>query len=271
MVEPPDPTTPRPGEWVRRTELRDGTPVLLRQIRPEDRNRLAEGMRQLSPASRYLRFHEVLERLTEEQLDYLTDVDHNDHEAIVAIDTSKPEIPGIGVARYIRERREPTVAEAAVTVADDYQATGAGTLLLGALAARARDNDVEVFRNYVLAGNTQMLEVFDHLGADRQLETDGLWRVDLAVPEEEARLPDSPAGRAFVEIARGQRRLASLLPPIWSRFKRAHCDAAPSSAPVDGANDVGSGPDTDPDADPDAEYENLRRELDDWLRDRDDR
>jgi GNAT superfamily N-acetyltransferase len=265
MTEPPDPTTPQPGEWSRRTELRDGAPVLLRQIRPEDRNRLAEGMRQLSPASRYLRFHEVLESLSEEQLDYLTDVDHVDHEAIVAIDVSKPEVPGIGVARYIREPNEPTVAEAAVTVADVYQATGAGTQLLGALAARARDNGIEVFRNYVLDGNTQMLEVFDHLGAERQLETDGLWRVDLAVPEQEAQLPDSPAGRAFVEIARGQRRLASLFPPVWSRFKRARRDATPDAS--------SDSPDTEPDAitASEAEFDTLREELDDWLRDRDDR
>ncbi|MCA1784329.1 MAG: GNAT family N-acetyltransferase [Intrasporangiaceae bacterium] len=204
--------------------------------------------------------------MTAEQLDYLTDVDHADHEAIVAIDIANPEVPGIGVARYIREPREPTVAEAAVTVADPYQATGAGTLLLGALAARARDNGIEVFRNYVLDGNTQMLEVFDHLGADRQLETDGLWRVDLAVPEEEAQLPDSPAGRAFVEIARGQRRLASLFPPIWSRFKRARQDQDTPDEPSGGSTSGG-----DPETDPDAEYDSLRRELDDWLRNRDDR
>ena len=267
MPDPPDPTTPRPDEWFRRTELRDGSPVLLRQIRPEDRDRLAEGMRQLSPASRYLRFHEALDHLTEEQLDYLTDVDHADHEAIVAIDTSKPQVPGVGVARYIREPREPTVAEAAVTVADAYQATGAGTLLLGALAARARDNGIEVFRNYVLDGNTQMLEVFDHLGADRQLETEGLWRVDLAVPEEEAQLPDSPAGRAFVEIARGQRRLASLFPPIWSRFKRPRRDRGRLDAACDGPTDA----EADPGAESEEEFDTLRWELDDWLRDRDDR
>ena len=261
MTESSDPTTPRPDEWSRRVELRNGVPILLRQIRPEDRSRLAEGMRWLSPASRYLRFHEVLEDLSDEQLDYLTDVDHVDHEAIVALDPADPDVPGIGVARYIREPREPTVAEAAVTVADDYQATGAGTLLLGALAARARANGIEVFRNYVLDGNTQMLEVFDHLGADRQLETDGLWRVDLAVPEEEAQLPDSPAGRAFVEIARGERRLASLFPPVWSRFKRARRDRS------DGPN-AGL---CDPEMDPDAEFDTLREELDDWLRNRDDR
>jgi len=267
MTEPPDPFTPRSDEWFRRTELRDGSPILLRQIRPEDRSRLAEGMSELSPASRYLRFHDVRESLTDEQLDYLTAVDHTDHEAIVALDTRKPEVPGIGVARYIREGREPRVAEAAVTVADAYQATGAGTLLLGALAARARDNGVEVFRNYVLAGNTQMLEVFDHLGAERQLETDGLWRVDLAVPEQEAQLPDSPAGRAFVEIARDQRRLASLFPPVWSRLRRTRPDTDASHDRSDGSTTGGG----DPQTDPDAEYDSLRRELDDWLRNRDDR
>ncbi len=256
---PADSGDRRPTAWKRRTELRDGTTVLLRQIRPDDRARLVEGMKQLSPASRYLRFHEVVEELTDDQLDYLTTVDHVDHEAIVAIDTADPERRGIGVARYIRDPDEPTVAEAAVTVVDDYQATGAGTLLLGALAARARDNGVEVFRNYVLDGNTQMLEVFDHLGARRQREADGLWRVDLDVPDVEADLPTSGAGRAFVEVARGQRRLASIFPPIWSRWRAGRGTASASSD--DEA--AGSGDDV--------EVRDLRAELDSWLQERDDR
>jgi hypothetical protein len=67
-----------------------------------------------------------------------------------------------------------------VTVADAYQATGAGRPCSWVRWRHGpEDNGIEVFRNYVLDGNTQMLEVFDHLGAERQLETDGLWRVDL--------------------------------------------------------------------------------------------
>lgn len=216
-----DPFTPLPGEWSRRVELHDGSQVLLRQIRPEDRDRLAEGLQQLSPASRYLRFHAVIDELSTEQLDYLTQVDHADHEAVVALDLSRPERPGVGVARYVREPFESHVAEAAVTVADAYQGQGAGTLLLGALAARARDHGVTIFRNYVLEGNHQMLEVFDHLGATRTLGPDGLWRVDLGVPERDDDLPDSGAGRAFLAVARGRRRLASTFPPIWSRLKGA--------------------------------------------------
>jgi len=206
-------------EWHRYVELRDGTRVLLRQIRPEDRDRLAAGFEQLSPASRYLRFHSALDHLSPQHLDYLTVVDHVDHEAVVAVDLERPESPGIGVARYVREPDEPEVAEAAITVADEYHGQGAGTLLLGALTDRAKTNGITVFRNYVLEGNHAMLEVFDHLGGIRSRENDNLWRVDLPLPSTLDELPDSAAGKAFLAAARGQRHLVSLFPPIWSRLK----------------------------------------------------
>lgn len=247
-----DPLGPRQGEWHRRTTLRDGTPVLLRQIRPEDRHRLVEGFRRLSPASRYLRFHTEMEDFTATQLDYLTRVDHLDHEALVAVDLAHPEVPGIGVARYIRDPDAREVAEAAVTVADEYHGQGAGTLLLGALAARAREQGIRVFRNYVLAGNTAMLDVFDQLGAERELEADHLWRVDLALPDHERDLPDSAAGRAFMAAARDGFRLSSLLPPVWGRRPRPAKGEGGVSAP-DGIE---------------AELASLRGELDTWLADR---
>lgn len=251
-----DPYWATEDEWWRRTELRDGTRVLLRQIRTSDRERLAEGMQRLSPASRYLRFHTQIDELTDEQLDYLTDVDHHDHEAIVALDVDHRDRPGVGVARFIREPFEPHVAEAALTVADEYQGLGAGTLLLGALAARARDEGITVFRNYVLDGNDAMLEVFDHLGATREREADGLWRVDLDVPDEVDDLPESGAGRAFREVAREGRSINSLIPPVWGRWRRT-LKARPE--PVDASQDGG----LDDDA--------LGAELDAWLRRRDGR
>jgi RimJ/RimL family protein N-acetyltransferase len=203
-----------PGGWQRHPTLRDGTAVLLRQIRPEDRDRLAAGLRELSPTSRYLRFHEDLAEFTPEQLVYLTEVDHVDHEALVAIDLDRPGHPGIGVARFIRDPFDRQVAEAAVTVADRYQGQGAATLLLGALAARAREESIEVFRHHVLTRNAAMLEVFDHLGATRELEADGLWRVDLRLPDRARDLPDSAAGRAFMAAAKERVRLADRLRPL---------------------------------------------------------
>jgi RimJ/RimL family protein N-acetyltransferase len=209
-----DPEVVAAGGWQRRATLRDGTSVLLRQIRPEDRERLAAGLRELSPESRYLRFHEDLAEFTPEQLAYLTEVDHVDHEAIVAIDLDRPGHPGIGVARFVRDPFEREVAEAAVTVADRYQGQGAATLLLGALAGRGREEGVEVFRHYVLARNAAMLDVFDHLGATREREAGDLWRVDLELPRRSSDLPDSPAARAFMAAAKARFRLVSLVRPV---------------------------------------------------------
>ncbi len=255
----PPPDQPLEGEWHYRTSLRDGRDILLRSIRPSDRERMIAGLRRLSPASRYLRFHAPIDQLSDAQLEYLTDVDHHDHEAIVALDLTDLEVPGVGVARYIREPYEPTVAEAAITVADEYHGQGAGTILLGALAARARDAGIEVFRNYVLDGNSAMLEVFDHLGAEREREADGLWRVDLKVPDSPDDVPSSPAGRAFLEAARSENVLASIFPPIWSRWRRRR-DGGASAA---GEDDLEERIQT--------ELLDSQQELDDWLRSRDKR
>jgi GNAT superfamily N-acetyltransferase len=264
-TEPLAPDAVAADAWSRRTTLRDGTPVLIRQIRPDDRDRLAEGLQRLSPASRYLRFHTVIDQLSEEQLDYLTEVDHEDHEAIVAIDLDDLDAPGIGVARYIREPHEPQVAEAAVTVADEYHGQGAGTMLLGALASRARRSGVKVFRNYVLEHNQAMLEVFDHLGADRHLEADGLWCVDLPLPEDESDLPHSEAGRAFMAAARGGYRLSSYFPPVWSRRRRRRRERD-AGAPEETAEATIDAADVE--EAPEEELAELRDELDDWLADR---
>jgi hypothetical protein len=141
------------------------------------------------------------------------------------------------VARFVREPFERHVAEAAITVADVYHGQGAGTLLLGALSDRARSEGIEVFRSYVLDGNHAMLEVFDHLGAERARENETLWRVDLPLPRGLDDLPDSAAGRAFLAAARGQRRLVSLFPPIWGqitgrRRRRGEADEAGEPAVV---------------------------------------
>jgi hypothetical protein len=50
-------------------------------------------------------------QLSEDQLRHLTEIDYRDHMAWVALDPTEPEVPGIGVARYMRLAAEPMVAE----------------------------------------------------------------------------------------------------------------------------------------------------------------
>lgn len=144
-----------------REQIRDGTEVELRAIEPGDKELLRDGFERLSERSRYERFLSPIDRLGPGMLRYFTEVDHHDHEALIAIDPATGHL--VGVARYVRED-DPEVAEAAITVADDWQGRGLGSLLLQVLAERARDEDIRRFSAFVLAQNDDMLELLKRFG-----------------------------------------------------------------------------------------------------------
>jgi RimJ/RimL family protein N-acetyltransferase len=183
--------------------LRDGATVLLRPIRPEDKGRLMDGFQRLSPESRYQRFMAAVAGLSESQLRRFTEIDYADHMAWIAVDPSTPDEPAVGVARYIRLPGQPTVAEVAVTVLDDYQGRGLGSLLLGLVSRSAAEHGIATFRAYALETNSAMIRILRDLGAAVQREDTGVLRLDVPLPRDVGSLPESPTGWAFRAIARG--------------------------------------------------------------------
>jgi len=147
---------------VTEVELSDGARVEIRAMTPADKAGLAAGFERLSPESRYRRFLAPMPMLGGAQLRYLTEVDHHDHEALLAIDPQTRN--GLGVARFVRSTEAPQVAEVAVAVADDWQGRGLGTTLLQDLAARAREEGIERFSASVLAENSAVIELIFKLG-----------------------------------------------------------------------------------------------------------
>ena len=143
-------------------ELSDGQRIGVRPIRPGDKELLSEAFQRLSPESRYRRFFAPLERLSEQDLSYLTEVDHEDHEALAAIG---PEDEIIGVARYVRSE-EPTEAEVAIVVGDPWQGRGVATALLDRLVNRARDAGIDHFIALVLSENQDAIELFRSVAPD---------------------------------------------------------------------------------------------------------
>ena len=117
--------------------LRDGSAVLIRQVNGNDAPLLADGFARLSEQSRWMRFLFTKKRLSAADLRYLTEVDHRDHEALGAL--ARDTDTGVGIARYIRDAKDPRSAEIAVTVTDDWQHRGLGTELLDRLSERARE------------------------------------------------------------------------------------------------------------------------------------
>jgi RimJ/RimL family protein N-acetyltransferase len=184
----------------------------VRPIEPDDRDAVQGAFARLSEKSRYQRFMSAINELSESQLRYLTEVDHHDHEALIAFDRESG--LGVGVGRYVRLDDGPS-AEAAVTVVDEWQGRGLGTALCRLLAARAREEGIERFTALLLATNDQMHDVLASLGPASVISRDaGTVEVEVAIPEQG--IGDHMAGVLRV-VAGGTVELAT---PPWGL--RAH-------------------------------------------------
>ena len=173
--------------------------MLIRPIRPEDREGLRAGIERLSLESRYRRFFSTALTLNSRHLRYLTEVDHRDHEALLAIDPGTRE--GLAVARYVRSGEDPRTAEVAVAVTDAWQRRGLGTLLLHDLTARAREAGVERFSASVLAENETMLDMLARLGGTHVIGREhGVIELIMDLPE--SGIPDT-LGSTVRAAARG--------------------------------------------------------------------
>ena len=169
------------GSRRRTITLRDGARVTLRPIEPDDSPLLAASFQRLSEESRYRRFFTAKDQLSAAELEYFVNVDHGDHEAIVAIDPSSGEL--LGVARYIRSPEDAELAEVAVTVADDWQGRGLGRSLLDRLTYRARREGVRRFSALVQSENQASLALLDGVGAtQRRSDTLGVAELVIELP-----------------------------------------------------------------------------------------
>ncbi len=201
--------------------LETGLELLLRPLRDDDKSRLAQAFERLSPETRYRRFFAPLERLSETDLRYLTEVDHHNHEAIAAVNPENGMI--VGVARFVRSD-DPTEAEVAVVVGDPWQGHGVATALLQRLVGRAREEGIDHFVALVMSDNTEALEVFKHLapgGSHLRRSASGHTELVMALPEPE-RIGDSTLGRALRAAASGLR--INPWPILRERIRRHHPD-----------------------------------------------
>jgi len=163
--------------------LPDAGSLLIRPISPDDGAALVEGFNRLSDQSRYRRFLSPHARLSTAEVRYFTEVDHHDHEALVALDPNTG--TGVGVARYVRSAEDPHSAEIAIAVVDDLQRRGVGTRLASALADRAREEGINVFTGLVLADNELMLNLAGELGQVRVLHRErGTVEIAVELPEQ---------------------------------------------------------------------------------------
>src|SRR3954469_16834688 len=144
--------------------LADGTQLVVRPIRADDKRLLAKAFARLSPESVRKRFLTPKKGLTTAELRYLTEIDGTNHAAVVAVMADKPWVI-VGVGRYVRFPDEPDTADVAIVIGDPWQHQGLGRHLGAILADIARENDIKRFSATLLSENAAAHRLFEAISA----------------------------------------------------------------------------------------------------------
>lgn len=154
---------PYPVELAQSWTLHDGTRVVIRPIRPEDRQIEKDFVHNLSDESRYFRFFNAVRDLSETALTRFTQVDYDREMALIAVISENGAETEIGVARYAMNQ-DGRSCEFAIVVADAWQRKGIGSKLMHSLMDAARSRGLETMEGWILSGNGRMLALMDGLG-----------------------------------------------------------------------------------------------------------
>lgn len=142
--------------------LRDGRPVAIRALKPEDRSAMLSAVGRVSAQSLYRRFFGPKRGFTEKETDFFVNVDFTTHVALAAVIDEGGKKTIIGSGRYIVT--QPGKAEVAFAIIDEYQGKGIGTALLRHLVLIARESGLQQLVAEVLPENAPMLALFRKCG-----------------------------------------------------------------------------------------------------------
>ncbi|OGB20539.1 MAG: hypothetical protein A3I66_05660 [Burkholderiales bacterium RIFCSPLOWO2_02_FULL_57_36] len=151
------------GEVRDAWELKNGTAITLRAVRPDDGEKMQALVRGLSMQSRYRRFFYPVRELMPAMLARFTDADPMHAITLLAMIQDKGEQIAVGMAQYVAEPY-PQRCEFAVVVSDAWQRSGIATRLIRNLICIARAAGIERFEGDVLADNEPMRQLLIGMG-----------------------------------------------------------------------------------------------------------
>jgi acetyltransferase len=159
---------PYPQHYEASCALADGTPILLRSIRPEDEPLMVRFHATLSDQSVYFRYftHLSLHQRTEHaRLARICFIDYDREVALVAVhdDPSNGGTAIVGVGRLCKAHGKAE-AEFAVVISDRWQKRGVGTVLLRKLVEVGREEKLTRIHGAILGDNLGMRRLCERVG-----------------------------------------------------------------------------------------------------------
>jgi GNAT superfamily N-acetyltransferase len=148
--------------YTARELLRDGSPIEIRALRPEDEADMLAAIGQTSAQSLQRRFFTMKRHFSDKERAFFMNIDFKDHVAIVALADEADRKAIVGGGRYIVF--EPGRAEMAFVVIDTWQGRGIGSILMRHLVEIARDAGLKELIAEVLPENAAMIKVFGKFG-----------------------------------------------------------------------------------------------------------
>jgi acetyltransferase len=150
--------TPYPTKYASQWKLNDGTPVLLRPIKPEDETLLSELFQSFSEETMRFRFFQVIKEISHDMLTRYCNIDYNREIAMIAEIDEEQRRKIIGVSRLILQP-DRKCGEFAVVVGDKWQGQGLGSRMVDSIIEIGRDLGLDVICGDVMSNNVKMLHL----------------------------------------------------------------------------------------------------------------
>ena len=179
--------------------LNDGSELLLRPVLPGDSERSTHPSVEFSSETLYRRFMSTREP-SAALMNYLFHVDYVEHFVWVLVDGADG--PVVADVRFVRDANDPSVAEIAFIVADEYQGRGIGSVLMDALTIAAHVGGVRRFTARLLSDNMRMRAILDRYGAQWERDEPGVVTTEFAVPGVDELRIDPAAAAEIRTVAR---------------------------------------------------------------------
>jgi acetyltransferase len=154
---------PYPSQWEGQLVLRNGWPIAVRPMRPDDEPAVIKFLGQVWTEDLRLRFFHAVKEFSHQFVGRLTQLDYARSMAFVALDKETGEITG--VARLHSDSRYES-AEYAILVRSNLKGNGLGWALMQLLIDYATAEGLKSLYGQVLAENTTMLTMCRELGFD---------------------------------------------------------------------------------------------------------
>jgi acetyltransferase len=153
---------PYPTRYVSGWTMKNGTPVTIRPIRPEDEPKMVRFHETLSERSVYLRYFHLMnlsQRTAHERLTRICFIDYDREMALVA--ERDHEVLAVGRLTKVHGAND---GEVAVLVSDNHHGLGLGKELLARLLIVGADEKLDRLVADILPDNRDVMRILDKLG-----------------------------------------------------------------------------------------------------------